>query len=635
MIRSITAYRIGWRFAVAVILASAALLPLIAGADMYVGGSGSGVNVVVSGNVNFGGCVPWQPGDKLMYVRSADNVNLNIGSSQLVVSGGNVRVIEYSPSMGVFYDSGEHTYYYGSPSNCPADTTLLNTGVYTYQSRGGSAYFNAGPSPTNAFSGCFDETSYLNAYPGVASQIASGAYKSGIQQYLAYGRGHGYSAQCAPAGGDRIIYTREVGSAIYLDSRIFSVDGAYPYFSGDPPGDVRVAPYVASMGVYYDSAERTYYYPTSVAHGTDASRYTPEKVWFAHSLGGSSFSLQQYDSIRTYHDDWNESGYLAAYPNVASAVASGQYKSGIQHFMAYGYNHGFYARTARGNTCLAQPGSCGTWVWSGGSGQMFYDSSNAASNTILECYSEGGYLSYNPDIAAAVGPGGFVSGMHHYVRYGRSEGRQACGAAGCSANYNQTCQVSNACGSASGVYLCNGTCSVQAPSGSANYGKACGPGNAGVTQCDGSCLCTPRYACSGQTIIHTNADCSQSTVNACVAPQYCSPGVSTCVQPQIVFNATTQPLVLTGHLQAKPLLVRTGDSAKLYWNVSNASSCSVRDGAGAVISTAFTSGTSGVATPPVHAQTVYVLMCQGLPGASPSSVTETQTINIVPGFQEI
>ena len=36
---------------------------------------------------------------------------------------------------------------------------------------------------------------------------------------------------------------------------------------------------------------------------------------------------------------------------------------------------------------------------------------------------ERGYLEANPDVAAAIGKGGIVSGMHHFLRYGEAEGR--------------------------------------------------------------------------------------------------------------------------------------------------------------------------------------------------------------------
>ncbi|MGF6923391.1 class I SAM-dependent methyltransferase [Paraburkholderia sp. 40] len=44
--------------------------------------------------------------------------------------------------------------------------------------------------------------------------------------------------------------------------------------------------------------------------------------------------------------------------------------------------------------------------------------------TRLPGYSENSYLTNNPDVAAAVDAGQFKSGAEHYIRYGKSEGRQ-------------------------------------------------------------------------------------------------------------------------------------------------------------------------------------------------------------------
>ena len=45
---------------------------------------------------------------------------------------------------------------------------------------------------------------------------------------------------------------------------------------------------------------------------------------------------------------------------------------------------------------------------------------------IPEKYNEGEYLELNPDVAAAVKKGDFVSGVDHYLQYGFGENRKVC-----------------------------------------------------------------------------------------------------------------------------------------------------------------------------------------------------------------
>jgi hypothetical protein len=42
------------------------------------------------------------------------------------------------------------------------------------------------------------------------------------------------------------------------------------------------------------------------------------------------------------------------------------------------------------------------------------------------CFDEGYYLTQNPDVAAAVNAGSFLTGRHHYALHGAAEGRRSC-----------------------------------------------------------------------------------------------------------------------------------------------------------------------------------------------------------------
>ena len=141
--------------------------------------------------------------------------------------------------------------------------------------------------------------------------------------------------------------------------------------------------------------------------------------------------------------------------------------------------------------------------------------------------------------------------------------------------------------------------------------------------------CGAFYGCSGTNVIYSDTDCNVSTVATCVSPQMCSPGVPTCQVPPVTFVPGVGGIT-TGHLQVKPQVVRSGTSAKAYWNVSNVTSCSVVGSNGDSWSTIL-SGTLGKATTPITQRTTYTLRCTGLDG---SAINETQVVNVTPVFQE-
>ena len=113
-----------------------------------------------------------------------------------------------------------------------------------------------------------------------------------------------------------------------------------------------------------------------------------------------------------------------------------------------------------------------------------------------------------------------------------------------------------------------------------------------------------------------------------------------CVPPNSVgfipFSATSATgglFTATGHLDVRPSLVRTDDTVRVYWNVSNMSSCTVQGSNSDRWSDSF-SGSSGQTSASIVGQTTYTLTCNALPGAQPSVVTETVTVNITPVFRE-
>lgn len=146
--------------------------------------------------------------------------------------------------------------------------------------------------------------------------------------------------------------------------------------------------------------------------------------------------------------------------------------------------------------------------------------------------------------------------------------------------------------------------------------------------------CTPcqsSYTCNGQTIVHNSAQCVVTNVTTCASPAFCAPGSAVCLVPGAKFNAGEGGL--TGHLQVRPLIVATGATAKLYWNVSNVQSCTVSGSNGDHWIGSF-SGTSGTSTAPIMGKTTFSLRCVAPQGASPATINESATVSVAPTWQE-
>ncbi len=148
--------------------------------------------------------------------------------------------------------------------------------------------------------------------------------------------------------------------------------------------------------------------------------------------------------------------------------------------------------------------------------------------------------------------------------------------------------------------------------------------------------CTAQYQCSGSDLYYLNTSCQTALVQSC--SWGCS--ASACLPPPppsfTAFGATNARgnFSATGHLQAKPTLVRAGDTAQLYWGVVNATSCTITGSNGDSWSAA-SSGTAGQTSAPIVGLTTYTLTCASIPGATPTSITESTTVKVIPTYQEI
>lgn len=145
------------------------------------------------------------------------------------------------------------------------------------------------------------------------------------------------------------------------------------------------------------------------------------------------------------------------------------------------------------------------------------------------------------------------------------------------------------------------------------------------------CADTAGNFCSGTTRMYRDENCAESTLEVC--SYACSPAA--CVPPPAPQAVSFGDF--SGHLQVQPSLVIPGTSVRVYWNLTNVvvSSCSVTGSNGDSWAGLANSGTDGVVSSPIIEQTTYTLSCNSLPEAYPPSIAETETVNIIPIFQEL
>jgi len=168
---------------------------------------------------------------------------------------------------------------------------------------------------------------------------------------------------------------------------------------------------------------------------------------------------------------------------------------------------------------------------------------------------------------------------------------------------------------------------------------------AGASSTYGTCSAGTVYSCTNpdssgiyRTIVQTvtNGSCAQTVTNtSCTAPQFCTPGVSTCVTPPPTDSPTGS---LTGHLTAKPNLVPYNATTTIYWGLVNVNSCTVTANDGTSWTGTFSATSScptkyngGCQTLPITQQTTFTLTCTDF---NSQPYKETATVNVLPQFQE-
>ncbi|MDO8481976.1 MAG: SPRY domain-containing protein [bacterium] len=95
-------------------------------------------------------------------------------------------------------------------------------------------------------------------------------------------------------------------------------------------------------------------------------------------------------------------------------------------------------------------------------------------------------------------------------------------------------------------------------------------------------------------------------------------------------------------LRAAPSILRVGETTKISWEVSNVQSCTVTgtngtdswNGASSAVADCTTKISGACVSSPVTGQTTYTLSCLALEGATPSTYTDTETVNLIPVINE-
>lgn len=130
---------------------------------------------------------------------------------------------------------------------------------------------------------------------------------------------------------------------------------------------------------------------------------------------------------------FDESFYLAQYPDVANAVRAKQIPSGLQHFLNSGIREGrtlisrFYAQPDREANYRQTYPDVDRAIRSGvlASGLQHYIQSGGGEgrNLFPQGFDEKWYQNRYPDVATAIDEYYFSSGLEHYLRLGRNEQR--------------------------------------------------------------------------------------------------------------------------------------------------------------------------------------------------------------------
>lgn len=216
----------------------------------------------------------------------------------------------------------------------------------------------------------FSEAFYLSMYPDVDTAVRAGIYTSGLDHFRRSGAAEGRW------GSDTLSYNELTYLALNPDVAAAVRAGAfalgYDHYLAFGEREGRLAsPYGSFDANFYTAENPDVAQITTTAPGLQQ-----------HYLRYGNFEYRSPSASQ-----FNESGYLAANPDVAAAVFSGAIASGLAHYTAWGRAEG--RKTGSG------------------------------------AFDEAAYLTRYPDVARAVAAGTVASGEEHYARWGQDGARVA------------------------------------------------------------------------------------------------------------------------------------------------------------------------------------------------------------------
>ena len=203
------------------------------------------------------------------------------------------------------------------------------------------------------------------------------------------------------------------------------VSPAYDHFdSGDPI----TAP---ARRLYRDHGDLRRAFPDPFADLSEAMTY---QKWLQEHRPTMVLGLRLHPERleQAYHDLFDEEYYLERYPEVKEKIASGQYRSALDHYEKIGshllldpneyFIASYYLQRAEaaGTSSLACPGNARetTLLW------HYLACGLAAGAEPVEFFDSGWYLSQNTDLECALRCGQISSPLGHFLSYGSQEGRE-------------------------------------------------------------------------------------------------------------------------------------------------------------------------------------------------------------------
>ena len=244
------------------------------------------------------------------------------------------------PALPITFDP----HFFNEPyylSHNPDVAAAVNAGQFT---SGYDHYLRAGAAEGRCPCPYFDERFYLESNADVAAAVAAGQFRSGWQHYIEFG-------------------LRELRNPAAFFDEVF-------YRQHNPDVAAAIAEGKIASGLAH-----------FIATGLREGRL-PAPAFAGFMVPDIPSATAQSAIPETPY--FNESFYLAGNPDVAAAVAAGQFNSGYEHFIIFGRLEG------RAPTAAFNPTH---------------------------------YLALNPDVAAAVQSHIFASAWDHYIRNGRFENR--------------------------------------------------------------------------------------------------------------------------------------------------------------------------------------------------------------------